>query len=271
MFNGKKIGFIGSGNMASALVSGLLKGKHVQADQIVASDRDPNKTQRFAERFHVSVTQDNASVVENSDIIVIAVKPQVIDKVMLEIGKTFTKEKLLISIAAGVKTSHLEKQLPSGGHVIRVMPNIAAMVDAAASALSVGAQATQDDLTLALGIFNAVGKCVVVDEEQLDAVTGLSGSGPAYIFLMIDSMADAGVKVGLNRENALLLASQTVFGAAKYLMESGEHPGRLKDMVTSPGGTAIAGIHTLEQGGLRTTLINAVEAATKRSQELGEK
>jgi len=172
-------------------------------------------------------------------------------------------------MAAGVPIESIEKKLPKGSRIVRVMPNVAALVGAGAAALAVGEHASEEDLALARALFEAVGITVVVEEVQLDAVTGLSGSGPAYIFLVIESLADAGVKVGLSRDIALSLAAQTVLGAAKLLIETGEHPGRLKDMVTSPGGTAIAGIHTLEEGGLRTTLINAVERATIRSRELG--
>src|SRR5262249_33299555 len=154
--------------------------------------------------------------------------------------------------------------------LVRAMPNTPALVAAGATAIAAGRHATADDLKVAEHIFRSVGTTVVLDEEQLDAVTGLSGSGPAYVFLVIEALSDAGVKVGLSRYNALALAAQTVLGSAKLLLETGEHPGQLKDMVTSPGGTAIAGLHTLEAGGLRTTLMNAVEAATQRSRELGE-
>jgi pyrroline-5-carboxylate reductase len=177
---------------------------------------------------------------------------------------------LVISVAAGVPIAVLEARLPAGTRVVRVMPNTPALVGAGATAISPGNHATPDDLKITEQIFRSVGMTVVLDEEQLDAVTGLSGSGPAYIFLVIEALSDAGVKVGLSRYNALALAAHTVLGSAKLLIETGDHPGQLKDMVTSPGGTAIAGLHTLEAGGLRTTLINAVEAATRRSRELGD-
>jgi pyrroline-5-carboxylate reductase len=179
--------------------------------------------------------------------------------------------KLIISIAAGVPLVAIESCLKKELRLIRVMPNIAAFVKESASVLAAGQNATKDDVKLAMAIFDSMGKSLFIKENILmDAITGLSGSGPAYIFLIVDALADAGVKVGLSREDALALSNQTVLGAAKLLIETKEHPGRLKDMVTSPGGTAIAGIHTLEKGGLRTTLINAVEVATKRSKELGE-
>jgi pyrroline-5-carboxylate reductase len=179
--------------------------------------------------------------------------------------------KLVISIAAGVPLAAIESCLAKKLRLIRVMPNICAFVGESASAVAGGDNASREDIRVAMAIFDAVGKTVFIGENYLmDAITGLSGSGPAYIFMIIDAMADAGVKMGLARQDALFLSAQTVLGAAKLLLESKEHPGQLKDRVTSPGGTAIAGIHTLEKGGLRTTLINAVEAATARSRELGE-
>jgi pyrroline-5-carboxylate reductase len=179
--------------------------------------------------------------------------------------------KLVISIAAGVPLAAMETCVQKDLRLIRVMPNIAAAVKEAATAIAAGGQATQEDINLAMEIFNSIGKCIFLKENYLmDATTGLSGSGPAYIFLIVDALADAGVKVGLSRQDSLFLAAQTVLGAAKLLIETQEHPSQLKDKVTSPGGTAIAGLATLESGGLRTTLINAVEAATNRSKELGE-
>jgi pyrroline-5-carboxylate reductase len=175
----------------------------------------------------------------------------------------------MVSVAAGVSTAAIESKLPAGARVIRTMPNTAATVLAGATAICRGTHATDEDVALAERLFGAIGRSVVLDETLIDAVTGLSGSGPAYVMLIIEALADGGVKVGLHRDTALMLAAQTVFGSAKLLLETGEHPGRLKDMVTSPGGTAIAGLHTLEAGGLRTTLINAVEAATNRAAELG--
>ena len=176
----------------------------------------------------------------------------------------------MISIAAGVPLSVIEAHLPAGTRIVRAMPNTPALVGAGATALAPGEHADEADLKVARRIFDSIGMTVILDEGQLDAVTGLSGSGPAYVFLIIEALSDAGVKMGLSRYNALALAAQTVLGSAKLLLDTGEHPGRLKDMVTSPGGTAIAGLHTLEAGGLRTTLINAVEVATQRSRELGE-
>ena len=201
--------------------------------------------------------------------VVIAVKPQIVDRILAPIAAALGEGDLVVSIAAGVPIEALEARLPAGARVVRTMPNTAAIALAGATAIAPGAHATAHDLEVARALFEAVGRCVVLDESLLDAVTGLSGSGPAYVMLMIEALADGGVKVGLGRDTALLLAAQTVYGAAKLQLETGEHPGRLKDMVTSPGGTAIAGLHTLEAGGLRRTLIDAVEVASMRSAELG--
>jgi pyrroline-5-carboxylate reductase len=199
------------------------------------------------------------------------VKPQILPRVLDEIAGDVTADKLIVSVAAGVPIEAIEAHLHQRSRIVRAMPNTPALVQAGAAAIVAGAHATAADLVAVKAIFDSVGTTVVLDDEGLmDAITGLSGSGPAYIFVIIDALADAGVRVGLSRDVSLALAAQTVLGSAKMLIETGEHPGALKDKVTSPGGTAIAGLHTLEQGGLRTTLINAVEAATKRSRELGE-
>jgi pyrroline-5-carboxylate reductase len=212
----------------------------------------------------------NAEVARDSDVVVLCVKPQILDQVLRGIAQEVTGEKLIVSVAAGVPIAAIERRLHPPVRVIRAMPNTPATVGAAATALALGEHATEADLATARTIFDSVGTSVLLEESQLDAVTGLSGSGPAYLFLIIEALADAGVKVGLSRRASLQLAAQTVLGSAKLLIESGQHPGLLKDGVTSPGGTAIAGLHTLEAGGLRNVLMNAVEAATRRSRELGE-
>ena len=266
----KTLGFIGAGNMAAALVKGLLHAKVVPPESITVSDVKADRLALFAETHGVKTTQDNHALVRACDVIVLSVKPQVIDKVLELVGGGIGAGKLVISIAAGVPVSAIEARLPEGTHVVRTMPNTPATVQAGATAIAPGTHATEADLEVARELFSAVGRVVTLDETLLDAVTGLSGSGPAYVFLMIEALADGGVKVGLHRDTALLLAAQTVYGSAKLLLDTGEHPGRLKDMVTSPGGTAIAGLHTLESGGLRRTLIDAVESATNRSAQLGE-
>lgn len=267
----KNIGFVGAGNMAAALIRGLLASKTVRPSQIHASDVRAERLAELANLHGIVTTQDNAKLAEACDVVVVAVKPQVIDKVLPAIAGSLRPNALVVSIAAGVPIEAFESRLPEGTRVIRTMPNTAAIALAGATAIARGTHATDEDVRVAERLFEAVGRVVVLDESLLDAVTGLSGSGPAYVMLMIEALADGGVKVGLHRETALMLAAQTVYGSAKLLLETGEHPGKLKDMVTSPGGTAIAGLHTLEAGGLRTTLINAVENATHRAAELGEK
>jgi pyrroline-5-carboxylate reductase len=263
------IGFIGAGNMAEALIRGLVRGGHVPASRIVASLPRRERLAELASNYGIDVTSDNRDVARRCGLVVLSIKPQIMDKVLREIGDVIQAGTLVVSIAAGVDTETIEEALAEGVRVIRAMPNTPALVGAGATAISPGKHASESDLAAAKALFDAVGITVQLDESQLDAVTGLSGSGPAYIFLILEALADAGVKVGLSRRNAQRLAAQTVMGSAKLLLETDEHPGRLKDMVTSPGGTAIAGLHTLEEGGLRTTLINAVETATKRSRELG--
>lgn len=271
MLKNKKISIIGTGNMGEALLSGLISSGSSDPKNIICTDVRENKLKTIQEKYGVHTTSDNVKAVETSEIIIYAVKPQIIASVLRETASCLDMSKLIISIAAGVPLVAIESCLNKELRLIRVMPNIAAFVKESASVIAAGGKATEEDIKLSLAIFDSMGKSIFLKENILmDAITGLSGSGPAYIFLIVDAMADAGVKVGLSREDALFLSSQTVLGAAKLLIETKEHPGRLKDMVTSPGGTAIAGIHTLEKGGLRTTLINAVEVATKRSQELGE-
>lgn len=266
----KTLGFLGAGNMAAALVKGLLHSKLVPPAGIIVSDVKADRLASLHQTHGIRTTSDNHELVRTSDVVVLAVKPQVIDKVLEAVGKDIRADQLVVSVAAGVPVSAIENRLPDGARVVRSMPNTPATALAGATAIAPGTHATDEDLAVARAIFEAVGRVVSLDETLLDAVTGLSGSGPAYVMLMIEALADGGVKVGLHRDTALLLAAQTVFGSAKLLLETGEHPGRLKDMVTSPGGTAIAGLHTLESGGLRRTLIDAVEAATMRAQALGE-
>jgi len=267
--SGRKIGFIGGGNMAGALIRGLLTSHVVEPSSIRASDVNEGRREELRSKFGIEATDDNTAVAEWADLIVIAVKPQIVDRILTPLGAGVRDGDLVVSIAAGVPLEAIEARLPPGAHVVRTMPNTAAMALAGATAIAPGSHATKADIEVATSLFSAVGRSVVLDESLLDAVTGLSGSGPAYVMLIIEALADGGVKVGLGRDVALLLAAQTVYGAAKLQLDTGEHPGRLKDMVTSPGGTAIAGLHTLEAGGLRRTLMDAVEAAARRSEELG--
>lgn len=260
------IAFLGAGNMAEALIRGLVKGAHIAPDHVLATAPRAERRDELKAKYGIRVSAANADV-KDASIVVLAVKPQILPKVLSEVGQAIAPSALVISIAAGVDTAAIEEKVAA--RVVRAMPNTPALVGAGATAISAGTRAGDDDLALARALFEAVGIVVALDEIHLDAVTGLSGSGPAYVFLILEALSDAGVKVGLSRRNAQRLAAQTVMGSAKLLLDTDEHPGKLKDMVTSPGGTAIAGLHTLEEGGLRTTLINAVETATKRARELG--
>jgi pyrroline-5-carboxylate reductase len=268
---GKTIAFLGAGNMAEALVKGMLRAGVAAPGEILLTDRRRERLAELEARYGVRTTTDNKEAASQAAIIVLSVKPQVMNKLLAEIAPALDGKKLVISIAAGVPLAVVERRVGHGVRIIRTMPNTPALVGAGATAISAGEHATVEDMEQAKTLFDAVGKTVVVDETLLDAVTGLSGSGPAYVFLIIEALSDAGVKMGLDRRNAQDLAAQTVLGSAQLLLETGEHPGRLKDQVTSPGGTAIAGLHTLEAGGLRTTLMNAVEAATQRAHELGRR
>lgn len=271
MLNNKKICIIGTGNMGEALVSGLVGSGSSGPEKIICTDVREAKLKAIEKEYGVKTTTSNLEAVMKSDIVIYAVKPQIMAAVIKETVKELDMSKLVISIAAGVPMAALESCLDKELRLIRVMPNIAAAVKEAATAVAAGKHASEEDIEMAMTIFDSIGKTVFIGENYLmDAITGLSGSGPAYIFLIVEALADAGVKVGLSRQEALFLSAQTVLGAAKMLIETKEHPGQLRDKVTSPGGTAIAGLATLEEGGLRTTLIHAVEVATNRSRELGE-
>jgi pyrroline-5-carboxylate reductase len=271
MLRDKHIGIIGTGNMGEALISGLIGSASSKPKNIICTDVRETILDAIREKYGVQTTTNNLDAVADSDIVIYAIKPQIMAAVLNETAKKLDMSKLIISIAAGVPMEAIESCLNKKLRLIRVMPNIAAAVKEAATAIAAGKNASEDDIKLAMTIFNSIGKTVFIPENYLmDAITGLSGSGPAYIFLIVEAMADAGVKVGLSRREALFLSAQTVLGAAKMLIETQEHPGQLRDRVASPGGTAIAGLASLESGGLRTTLINAVEVATNRSKELGQ-
>ncbi|QRK07542.1 pyrroline-5-carboxylate reductase [Archangium violaceum] len=266
----RTIAFLGAGNMAEALIKGLLRAGTARPESLIATGRRSERLETLQRTYGVRTTLDNLAAAREADVVVLSVKPQALDKVLVQVAPEVDPHKLVISVAAGVPIAAMERRLGAGARIIRTMPNTPSLVGAGACALSRGEHASEEDLAVATRIFQSVGTTTVVDENLLDAVTGLSGSGPAYIFLIIEALSDAGVKVGLPRYTALKLAAQTVLGSAQLLIETGSHPGQLKDQVTSPGGTAIAGLHTLEAGGLRTTLINAVEAATRRARELGD-
>jgi pyrroline-5-carboxylate reductase len=266
---GKRVGFIGGGNMGEALIRGLVGANLVKPGLITATDVRADRAKQLAQQFGVTAHSDNARCVRDADVVILAVKPQIMAEVLREIAPAVEARHLLISIAAGVATATIRAALGKDARIIRVMPNTPALVLQGAAGIARGKGLEPDDLDTAQEIFSAVGRAVVLDEELLDAVTGLSGSGPAYVAIVIESLADGGVKMGLDRVTAMTLATQTVLGAAQLLRDTGLHPGALKDMVSSPGGTTIAGISALEEGGVRTTFIRAVERATQRSRELG--
>lgn len=266
---GKRLAFLGGGNMAEALVRGLLRAKTSQPNEIVVTGRRADRLEELAKTYGVATSPDNVAAARDAEVVVLSVKPQAMSDLLDQVAPVIGGQHLVISVAAGVPIAAMERKLGPSSRIVRSMPNTPALVGQGATAIAAGTHATAQDLETAKALFDAVGMTVVVEEYLLDAVTGLSGSGPAYIFLIIEALADAGVKVGLPRRTAQALAAQTVAGSARLLIETGIHPGQLKDQVTSPGGTAIAGLHTLEAGGMRTTLINAVEAATTRAKELG--
>ncbi|HMH48679.1 MAG TPA: pyrroline-5-carboxylate reductase [Candidatus Acidoferrum sp.] len=266
---GQKVGFIGGGNMGEALIKGLIAANLVPAAAVYASDVRIERLRALDQQYGVQLCEDNAELVRQVDIVILAVKPQIMAPVVRHIASAVTRKKLLISIAAGVSTATIRAALGKDARLIRVMPNTPALVLEGATAIAKADGLEPGDLDTAGEIFSAVGRVVTLDEELMDAVTGLSGSGPAYVALVVESLADGGVKMGLDRLTAMTLATQTVLGAARLMLETGMHPGALKDMVSSPGGTTIAGIAALEEGGLRHNLIRAVERATQRSRELG--
>lgn len=256
--------------MARALIRGLVGTATVDGEQIIASDPDQPKLESLEQELGIHITNDNVEAVEKADVILLATKPQVFAQMLPGVSATLGPEKLLISIAAGISTRLIERALPDGVRVIRTMPNTPALVGAGATAIAAGSHATEEDLELAETLFRSVGISVRVPESQLDAVTGLSGSGPAYVFAMIEALRDAGVREGLPAETALELASQTVFGASRLLRDEKEPPEVLRERVTSPGGTTRAGLDALAAAGFSEAIIGAVRAATRRSVELGQ-
>lgn len=262
------IGFVGSGMMASALMDGLVNSKLSTPESITCSDVWDVARKSAASKGFLA-TESNTEVISRSaSAIVLAVKPHIIEMVCKDIASEPNSDALIISIAAGIKLKTLESQLP-GRRVVRVMPNTPCLVGEAASGFALGSKACDDDRKLVQKIFSSVGTAVEVKENLLDAVTGVSGSGPAYVFQFIEALSDGGVRSGLPRNVATQLAAQTVKGAAEMVLKTGKHPGLLKDGVTSPGGTTIAGVEALEKGGLRATVMSAVMAATRRSLQLG--
>jgi pyrroline-5-carboxylate reductase len=269
MLKDKKIGFIGGGNMAEAIIKGLLTGGVPSANITVAEPLEKRKAY-LTEHYGIGTTDKNCDAALFGEIVILAVKPQTCLEALRALKKKTSEGKLFISIMAGVSTTTIEAELSEMARVIRVMPNTPALVLEAAAAVSPGANATQQDVALALEIFNLLGTACSIQEKLMDAVTGLSGSGPAYVFTFIEALSDAGVKNGLPRDVATRLAAQTVYGSAKMVLETEEHAAVLKEKVTSPGGTTIAGLHVLEKEGFRGIVMTAVDAATDRSTELGK-
>lgn len=264
----KELGLIGVGNMGTALLKGVLSSNTIEKEKTVIYDVREDVIKNRIQEFNVKAVSSNTELVQQVKFIIIAVKPQNIDSVLEEIGPKLSEDQILISIAAGVTLDYIKKYISKNIGLIRVMPNTPALVGEAASAIAHNKNITENDLKYVKKIFNSVGKVVELEEKHIDAVTGLSGSGPAYVFIIIEALADGGVKMGLPRNIALKLAAQTVLGSAKMVIETGMHPGELKDMVASPGGTTITALHEIEKGKLRATLISAVEAATLKSKSL---
>jgi pyrroline-5-carboxylate reductase len=264
------LGFIGGGNMAEALIQGLLGSKTLVPSDCWVCDIIEERLSHLKKTYGVKAVPDTPLVIRSSRAVVLAVKPQNIDKALSSLAPVWSPEKILISIAAGVPMSYLGGFFSKTPKIIRVMPNTPALVLSGISALSKNAVADEKDLDLAESLFKAIGETVRVEENQLDAVTGLSGSGPAYVFHILEGLTEGGVKMGLARSIAQKLAIQTVWGASQMARKMDWPLSQLKEMVTSPGGTTIHGLHVLEKAGLHGTLMDAVEAATKRSKELGE-
>lgn len=266
----QRIGLIGAGKMATALAQGWLAQNQVTSDALISSDPIPEALQSFALATGARTSSENQEVVDNSDVLVLAVKPQVMNSVLDGIASLVTQEHLVISIAAGVTLSQIQQRLGDERRLVRVMPNTPCLINAGAAGFALGGVATPEDAKLVQSLLECTGIAFELPERLLNAVTGLSGSGPAYVYQMIEALSDGGVKVGLPRNVATQLAAQTLLGAAKMVLELQKHPGELKDMVTSPGGTTIAGLAVMESCAVRGALIEAVEAATLRAEELSE-
>lgn len=262
------LAFVGAGAMGQALLRGLITAQTFAPADLAVFDANPTLTQNAAEQFGVVPAPNLKALADHTKVLLLAVKPQIIHGVLDELSEVLTPEHILISIAAGIKTTQIEAHFPWSIPVVRVMPNTPALVGQAASAICLGAHANESHREKAHRIFDAVGLAVDVEENMMDAVTGLSGSGPAYVYLFIEALSDAGVKMGLTREVSTHLAAQTVLGGAQMVLDTQLHPGELKDNVTSPGGTTIAALHALENRAFRAAVYDAVEASALRSREL---
>lgn len=269
--NNLKIGFLGSGAMATALARGIIAAGKASPEHVFAYDVAEAAARKFSEQTGAAAVKSVQELMQHSDVIFLAVKPVHAVNALLSIQEAMGKPMLLVSIAAGVSLTAIESYLCESVRVVRVMPNTPALVRCGASGYCLGTNATPEDEKIVHSLLSAVGVAYQVTEEQIDAVTGLSGSGPAFVYMMIEAMSDGGVAAGLPRQIATHLAAQTVMGAARMVLETGQHPGVLKDMVTSPAGTTIEGIRHLEESGVRSAFIEAVMSATRRSRQLGRK
>jgi pyrroline-5-carboxylate reductase len=266
-----KISFIGAGNMATAICAGMLKSGKYKSTDITMSDPDATKLAELHNKYGVATTTDNNAAVANADIVILAIKPQMAKKVLNKL--TLDNSQIVVSIMAGVATDTILSAIPKADklnlRIVRVMPNTPLLVSQGMSALCAGKYAINDDVATAQAIFDCAGKTMVVAESQLDAIGAISGCGPAYFFLILEALSDAGVKMGLPRAMALELATQTALGSATMVQQTGTHPAALKDMVTSPGGTTIAAVSVLEDYAVRSALIEAVEAAVEKTKRIG--
>ncbi len=270
MTNPTKIAFLGAGNMATAIVRGVLAGGEVRASEIGATDLRQEAVDALADELGIRALANNREACSWAEIVVLAVKPQVLSSVLQEIADVVRADHLVVSIAAGVSAERIGRELNGRGRIVRAMPNTPALVGEGATAVARGPNAEEADLAVVERLLATTGAVVRIEERLMDAVTGLSGSGPAYAFVAIDALSDAGVRAGLTRDVATQLAAQTLLGAAKMVLATGEHPAKLKDMVTSPGGTTIAAIEALDRAGFRSALHDAVAASAARSRELSE-
>jgi len=271
MLQDKKVGFIGAGAMAEALLTGIIRAGLSRPENLWASDVSKERLDYLGSKLGIGTAESNARLAAESELIILAVKPQVVTAVLEDIREMVKPGQVVVSIAAGITLSSMEEILGKPVAVVRVMPNTPCLVGEGASALALGTYAGTREEALVSAVLGAVGKVVTVKETLMDSVTGLSGSGPAYMYVILEALSDAGVKVGLPRDVALTLAAQTMLGAAKMVLETGEHPGKLKDMVTTPGGTTINGLYALEKGNLRYTLMKAVKKAAARSAEMSKR
>jgi pyrroline-5-carboxylate reductase len=264
----KRIAVIGAGKLGETLIKALLEAKVVHAEQVVATTRHPETSERKSKLHGIKMSTDNAAAAKGADIVIVSVKPQVMGEALASIKKVVGKDQIVISTAASVSTQFIERALGSGVPVIRTMPNTACRVRSGMTGMCGGRNAGREHLALAEGIFTELGRVIILDEKYMDAVTGLSASGVAFMYVTLESMAEGGVAAGLPREIATEMAAQTMLGAARMVLETREHPAKLKDVVTTPAGTTIDGLLELEVGGLRVTLIKSVLRAAKRAAEL---